>query len=96
MNIHQKFEEFCMEKNKHYFYVLECGDGSYYGGYTIDIERRVKQHNEGKGARYTRSHRPVELLYSEEFETKTEAMRAEYHFKQLTRKEKEQYVQKGE
>ncbi len=85
-----------MEMNSHFFYVLECNDGSYYAGYTVNLERRVKVHNEGKGARYTRSHRPVHLLYYEEFATKTEAMQAEYRFKQLNRKEKEEYVQKGE
>lgn len=81
-----------MEKNKHYFYVLECNDGSFYGGYTVDVKRRVKQHNEGKGAKYTRMKAPVELIHYESFDDKGEALRAEYGFKQLTRKQKEVYL----
>ncbi|WP_075979812.1 GIY-YIG nuclease family protein [Bacillus massilinigeriensis] len=83
-----------MEKNSHYFYVLSCHDGSLYAGYTIDIKRRVQQHNEGKGAKYTRGRGPVRLIYSEAFDTKGEALRAEYEFKQLTRKKKEDFLLK--
>ncbi len=50
-----------METNKHYFYVLECQDESYYAGYTNNLEHRVKVHNQGKGAKYTRGRTPVEL-----------------------------------
>jgi len=81
-----------MEKSKHYLYVVECKDGSYYTGYTNNLKRRIQMHNEGKGAKYTRSRRPVQLIYFECFETKQEAMRAEYYFKKLTREEKEQYI----
>lgn len=84
-----------MEKNKHYFYVLECRDGSYYAGYTNNIEERVRKHNAGKGAKYTRAKRPVTLRYWEEYETKTEAMQAEYRFKQLKRADKEKVVDLG-
>ena len=70
-----------MDKNNHYFYVLECADGSYYAGYSNDVERRLQTHNEGKGAKYTRGRRPVQLRYVEEYKTKTEAMQAEYRFK---------------
>lgn len=82
-----------MEKNNHCFYVLECRDGSYYGGYTNHLEQRIKTHNDGKGAKYTRARRPVELLYAARFETKNEAMREEYFFKRLTRKSKEKYLE---
>ena len=82
-------------ENNHYFYVLECVDGSYYAGYTNDVERRVHTHNEGKGAKYTRGRRPVQLRYVEEYKTKTEAMRAEYRFKQLSRSAKERIVEMG-
>ena len=86
-----------MEKtDKHLFYVLECKDGSYYAGYTNDLERRVRVHNEGKGAKYTRAKRPVHCIYHETFETQREAMQAEYRFKQLKRIEKEQYIGKEE
>jgi putative endonuclease len=84
-----------MEKTaEHLFYVLECKDGSYYAGYTNNLERRVRVHNEGKGAKYTRAKRPVRCIYFEEFETKSAAMQAEYQFKQLTRDAKERYIEK--
>lgn len=83
-----------MEKSEkqHTFYVLECKDGSYYAGYTNDLVKRVKVHNEGKGAKYTRAKRPVTCIYSELYETKQDAMQAEYAFKQLTRKQKIKYM----
>ncbi|NYF26395.1 GIY-YIG nuclease family protein [Sporosarcina sp. JAI121] len=85
-----------MEKtSEHVFYVLECNDGSYYAGYTNDLERRVRVHNEGKGAKYTRAKKPVRCIYHESFETKREAMQAEYQFKQLKRDAKERYIGKG-
>ena len=68
--------------------MLECADGSYYAGYTNDLEKRVSVHNDGKGAKYTRAKLPVTCIYSEVYETKQEAMQAEYAFKQLTRKQK--------
>lgn len=88
MNTHQT-QERCYMENKHYMYVLECSDGSYYTGYTNRLEERVKMHNNGKGAKYTRGRTPVTLLYTECFETKESAMKAEYRFKQLSRKQKE-------
>ncbi|KOP71357.1 endonuclease [Lysinibacillus sp. FJAT-14745] len=82
-----------MEKNNsHYFYVLECADQSFYAGYTNNVDRRVAVHNAGKGAKYTRARGPVECIYVEEFDTKQEAMRAEYAFKQLTRTQKMKYI----
>lgn len=77
----------------HYFYVAECSDGSYYAGYTNDLDRRIRAHNEGKGAKYTKTRLPVALLFAKPFETKSEALKAEYQFKQLTRKKKEQYLE---
>ncbi|MBE1556198.1 GIY-YIG nuclease family protein [Sporosarcina limicola] len=82
--------------DNHFFYVLECKDGSYYAGYTNDLEKRIRVHNEGKGAKYTRAKRPVRYIYHENFETKREAMRAEYQFKQLKRDAKELYIGKGQ
>ena len=83
-----------MEKSEkqHTFYVLECRDGSYYAGYTNDLVKRITVHNEGKGAKYTRARKPVTCIYSEFFKTKQEAMQAEYAFKQLTRKQKINYM----
>lgn len=92
MNTHQKLERFYMENNEHYFYVLTCRDGSLYGGYTNNLERRIKLHNDGKGAKYTRGRGPVELTYYRSYETKGEALRTEYKFKRLTRKKKDEFL----
>ncbi|MEC1719969.1 GIY-YIG nuclease family protein [Schinkia azotoformans] len=81
-----------MEKDKHYVYILECSDGSYYTGYTNNLEKRIEMHQTGKGAKYTRGRTPVQLLFSEVYESKTEAMQEEYRVKQLTRKQKEEYM----
>ena len=83
------------KKREHLFYVLECNDGSYYAGYTNDLEKRVRVHNDGKGAKYTRAKKPVRCIYHESFETKREAMQAEYQFKQLKRDAKENYIGKS-
>ena len=72
----------------YFIYIVKCRDETYYTGYTTDIERRLKAHNEGKGAKYTRARVPVELVYFEVFEDKIEAMKREYAIKQLKRKEK--------
>ncbi|WP_461875131.1 GIY-YIG nuclease family protein [Fusicatenibacter sp.] len=74
-------------------YILKCSDGSLYTGWTNDLERRVKAHNAGKGAKYTKSRRPVELVYFEAFSTKQEAMRREWEIKQLSRVEKCKLIQ---
>lgn len=79
-------------KKKHYVYILKCADGTYYTGYTTDPERRVQVHNSGKGAKYTRARRSVELIYTEEYDDKVEAQRREYAIKQLTRSEKEKLM----
>ena len=71
-----------------YTYILKCKDETLYTGWTNDIEKRLEAHNAGKGAKYTRSRRPVELVYLEQFETKEEAMRREWGIKQLSRTEK--------
>ena len=78
----------------HYCYILECADGTYYTGYTTDLEKRLKAHNEGNnGAKYTRSRRPCRLVFSEGFETKTEALSREWHVKRLSRLEKEKLIE---
>ena len=75
-----------------YTYILECSDGTYYTGWTNDLEKRVKMHNAGRGAKYTRARRPVILAYYEVFQTKEEAMRREWEIKQLSRKGKEKLI----
>ena len=72
--------------------MLRCADGTFYTGWTTDPERRTKVHNSGKGAKYTRARRPVELIYYEEFDDKIEAQRREWAIKQLTRAEKEELI----
>ena len=78
--------------NENYTYILRCADGTYYCGWTNNLDRRLKAHNEGKGAKYTRSRRPVALVYYEAFSTKEDAMRREYEIKQLPRKKKEELI----
>lgn len=79
-----------------YTYVLQCKDGTLYTGWTNNLEKRLKDHNEGKGAKYTKSRRPVILAYHEVFETKEEAMRREYAIKHMSRREKEKMIHKGQ
>ena len=69
-------------------YIVECSDGTLYTGWTNDIEKRMKAHNQGQGAKYTRGRIPVELVYLESFETKQEAMKREAHIKRLKRRDK--------
>ncbi|MFD2617432.1 GIY-YIG nuclease family protein [Terrilactibacillus laevilacticus] len=69
-------------------YILKCSDGTLYTGYTTNIEKRIHVHESGKGAKYTRSRLPVQLVYQETFTTKSEAMKREYAIKQLPRKQK--------
>lgn len=75
----------------YFVYIVRCADGSFYVGYTNDLEKRTKQHNgllKG-GAAYTRSRRPVTLVYTKPCETRSFAMKEEYRLKQLTHKQKE-------
>lgn len=75
-----------------YVYIAECRDGSYYCGYTDDVSKRIKAHNDGKGAKYTKSRRPVKLVYSEECCDKSSALKREAFIKKLTRAQKETLV----
>ena len=77
---------------KHYVYVVECSDGTLYTGYTTDVERRVDEHNAGKGAKYTRGRTPVEVVHSEEYETRSDAMSREAEIKSMSREAKEELV----
>lgn len=80
----------------YFVYIIKCSDETYYTGYTNNIEKRLKAHNEGKGAKYTRSRVPVELVYSESYENKGDALRREYAIKKLTRKQKEKLIIQSE
>lgn len=79
------------EKNN-YTYILRCADGSFYCGWTSDLARRLASHNAGTGGKYTRSHRPVELVWYTVSGTKEEAMSLEARIKRLTRKQKEKLI----
>ncbi|MCI8400484.1 MAG: GIY-YIG nuclease family protein [Lachnospiraceae bacterium] len=82
-------------QEKNYVYMLRCGDGSLYTGWTNDLDRRVRCHQDGRGAKYTKAHRPVELVYSETFDTRGEAMSREWQIKHMTKEHKEALVRQG-
>lgn len=71
-----------------YTYILECADGTFYTGWTNDIDKRLKAHNSGKGAKYTRGRAPVRLVHLEKFASAEEAMSREYAIKKMSRAEK--------
>lgn len=75
-----------------YTYIIKCSDNTLYTGWTTNLNRRLLAHNQGKGAKYTRSRTPVTLVYFEEFADKQSAMRREYEIKQLPRREKEKLI----
>lgn len=78
--------------SENFTYILRCADGTYYTGWTNNLEKRLAAHNAGVASKYTRSRRPVELVYHERFETKEEAMSREWRIKQLTRTQKEALI----
>lgn len=71
-----------------YVYILKCSDNTLYIGYTTDLVKRINTHNAGKGAKYTRGRIPVELVYSEKYDTMSEALKREHALKKLNRKNK--------
>jgi len=78
-----------------FLYVVQCSDGTLYTGVTTDIERRIREHNGSKrGAKYTSSRRPVTLVYIKDCKDRMHALREEYAFKSLSRKEKLKIIQK--
>lgn len=77
-------------------YMLRCGDGTLYTGMAADVERRAAVHNAGKGAKYTRSRLPVEVVYREEMEDRSSALRREAAIKALSRREKLALIQERE
>lgn len=71
-----------------YVYIVECSDGTFYTGWTNNLEKRITQHSSGKGAKYTKGRGPVKLVYYEEFNEKSEAMKREYEIKKMKRNDK--------
>ena len=79
----------CLKLYKmYYLYILQCADDSLYTGITNDLNNRMKVHESGKGSKYVRAHSPFKLVYTEKFETKSEAMKREIAIKKLSREEK--------
>lgn len=77
-------------------YIVRCSDDSLYTGVALDVDDRVKRHNSGKGARYTRSRKPVELVYTETVGDKGDALRREYDIKQLSAKDKRRLIERNQ
>ena len=79
---------------KYFVYILKCADSTYYTGITTDLSRRLKEHNEGNGAKYTHppTRRPAQMVYWEEAPDRSTAQRREYAIKQLPRQEKEKLI----
>jgi putative endonuclease len=82
------------EKVSHFVYIVRCADGTFYTGYTTDVQKRVDTHNKGKGAKYTRARVPVVLVWWSECESKSAAQQREYVIKQMTRKQKKHLIEK--
>ena len=80
------------QQQNNYVYIVRCRDQTLYTGWTNQLEKRIEAHNAGKGAKYTKARRPVELVYFETFEHKSEALKREYQIKQLKRSEKEKLI----
>lgn len=74
-------------------YILLCTNGSYYTGSTNNIDKRFKDHMDGRGARYTKSHKPIKIIYKEKFSTKSQALKREAEIKSWPRKKKENLIQ---
>lgn len=79
-------------KEKAFVYILRCVDNSLYCGWSNDIEKRLKIHNLGRGAKYTRARLPVELVYFEVYDNKIYAMKREYEIKQMNKEDKEKLI----
>lgn len=80
------------QQQNNYVYIVRCHDNTFYTGWTTNLEKRIETHNAGKGAKYTKIRRPVELVYYETFESKSDALKREYQIKQLKRSEKEELI----
>lgn len=84
-----------MEDKKYYTYVLLTENNTLYCGYTDDVEKRFEDHKSGKGAKYTRANKPVKIIYTACFDTKSEAMKEEYRIKHLSREEKLEFLKEN-
>ena len=82
-------------KEMNYVYLVRCADGSLYCGWTTDLSARMEAHNSGKGAKYTRSRLPVQLVWYEAYEDRHEALSREWHIKRMNREEKLALIRAG-
>lgn len=78
-----------------YVYIIRCKDNTLYTGFTVNLEKRIETHNKGMGAKYTRGRRPVKLVYKEEYESKSQALRREHAIKKLNKKQKINIINDG-
>ena len=92
MSLKKEMVAFGYNNKNNYVYIVRCRDQTLYTGWTNQLEKRIEAHNAGKGAKYTKARRPVELVYFETFEHKSEALKREYQIKQLKRSEKEKLI----
>ena len=81
-----------VRKSKYWVYIVQCSDGTYYTGYTNDVEKRIALHNSGNGAKYLRGKLPVELVFAKEYRYYKNVLRGERSIKKLTRKQKEKLI----
>ena len=84
-----------MKSSSYYVYIIICRDQTFYIGYTNDLDKRIKVHNKGLGAKYTRGRIPVKLLYYEVYDDKSKALKREIALKKLSRKQKEKLIEQG-
>lgn len=82
-----------MASQEHMVYILKCQDETLYTGYTNDLNNRIRMHEEGKGAKYTRGRGPFQIIYTCKFKNKSDALREEYRIKKLSRKEKFELIE---
>lgn len=80
------------EDKKYFIYVLLTENNTYYCGYTDDVQKRFEKHKNGIGAKYTRANKPIKIVFQQQFDTKSEAMKAEKKFKSLSRSQKESII----
>lgn len=88
-------ESLTKSSDRFFIYIIRCNDGTLYTGYTKDVPRRVKQHNSGIASKYTRTRRPVKLVYAEEHPDASSALKREYAIKQLTKEQKTALILEG-
>ena len=81
-----------VRRGRYYVYILKCSNGAFYTGYTNNLTNRIKLHNSGKGARYTRNHRPVKLIWRKKYKYFKLAFKKEIAIKKLTRTQKEELI----